>query len=370
MAELLKDQFTEEIPPKIADMLIAAGAEFDRQTFVNGCLEGYEDLELTQRARKISAQLAKSLPDDFNLSSKLIIQSLGPKLADADSFGMTVFIYLPYVYYAAEHGLRHFDAAMTLQYELTQRFTAEFSIRSYITEHPELTMVKLHEWVSDKSEHVRRLVSEGTRPLLPWASRLTAFKKDPEPVIALLEKLKDDESLYVRRSVANNLNDISKDHPERVNEIAQAWLKGASKDRQWLVRHALRGLIKKGNKATLALLGFSGSENIAVTDVKITPESAPIGGSVCIEFNLNNTGQKAKNLMLDYAIDYVKANGNKNRKVFKLKQLALEPKQGESFKKRVSLKQLTTRIHYPGEHDVNIMLNGNIVNLGKFTISE
>ena len=370
MAELLKDKFAEDIPAKIAQMLITAGASFDVEAFERDCLEGYAELELTQRARQISAQLSKVLPTDFNVSSELIIRSLGPRLKDAEEFGMTPFIYLPFVYYVAEKGLGNIEAAMKAQYELTQRFTAEFSIRAYLIHHPTQTLKYLEKWVKDPSEHVRRLVSEGTRPLLPWACRLPAFRENPDVVISLLESLKDDSSLYVRRSVANNLNDISKDHPEKVNDLARKWLKGAGKERQWLIRHGLRTLVKKGDKTTLALLGYSGCENISINEKRITPQKAPIGESVSFAFSLTNEGEKPKPIMLDYAIDYVKANGQKSRKVFKLKQFSLSPKQTATFKKNVSLKQLTTRTHYPGEHNVNIMLNGNLFSLGSFTVEE
>ena len=370
MAEPLKNQFAEDIPEAIASMLSEAGLAFDKRAFVTACLNNYPALELTQRARQIAEQLKTILPDDFEPASTLIIQSLGPKLASSDAFGMTPFLYLPFVYYAAENGLDNFEAAMNLQYELTQRFTAEFSIRYFLVTHPQLTLERLKRWTADPSEHVRRLVSEGTRPLLPWAMRLNQYRKNPEPVISLLEILKDDPSLYVRRSVANNLNDISKDHPERVNALAKAWLSDADENRRWLIKHALRTLVKKGNKTTLSILGFENIGKVALLKPHITPASAPIGSEVHFSFTLHNKNTSNVKIMLDYAIDYIKANGKSSQKVFKFKTLELAADEQAEFNKSISLKQLTTRKHYPGEHNVKLLLNGNLFNLGSFNVTD
>ena len=370
MAEPLKNQFAEDIPEKIASMLLSAGATFNSTQFIDDCLQGYADLELTQRARQLSSQLRQYLPEDFNQSSQLILRSLGPKLASSEEFGMTPFLYLPYVYFVSENGLEHFDAAMELQYELTQRFTAEFSIRHYLIQHREETLHRLKQWASDPSEHVRRLVSEGTRPLLPWANRLDCFRQDPEPVLELLEMLKDDPSLYVRRSVANNLNDISKDHPDRVNEVCETWLINASAERKWLVKHALRTLIKKGNSDTLSLLGFGAIKGIHIDDKNISPKRVAIGEEVTIAFSLSNKTEKSVDLMVDYSVDFIKANGNASQKVFKLKQVKIAPGETISLEKPLSLKQRTTRKHYPGKHNVSIMLNGNLFNLGAFDLTK
>ena len=257
-----------------------------------------------------------------------------------------------------------------LQYELTQRFTAEFSIRHYIIQHREKTLQQLRLWARDPSEHVRRLVSEGSRPLLPWAKRLDCFRLDPEPVIELLEMLKDDPSLYVRRSVANNLNDISKDHPQRVNELCKSWLVDANAERKWLVKHALRTLIKKGNQDTLSLLGFGDIEGIQIADQHVSPKNTAIGKEVTIAFSLFNNTKKSADLMVDFAVDFIKANGKASQKVFKLKQVKLAPGETIHLQKPLSLKQRTTRKHYPGKHNVSIMLNGNLFDLGSFNLTE
>ena len=196
---------------------------------------------------------------------------------------METLFYLPFVFFVADHGLECFETSMRAQYELTKRFTAEFSIRAFIERYPNETLKRLAEWAHDPNMHVRRLVSEGTRPRLPWASRLRGFQEDPSPVLELLEVLKDDPEEYVRRSVANNLNDISKDHPELVVEVTRRWWLDASEDRRRLVRHALRTLVKAGNTEALAVLGYDAISAIEVRAVTCTPDVIEIGEKLHIE---------------------------------------------------------------------------------------
>ncbi len=368
MAEALKDQFGEDIPQKIAMMLVSAFPEFDSDAFIQACLCGYNELELTARARHICEQMGKYLPEDFSASSSILIRSLDSPLNSTKEFGMGPFLYLPHVFYAAEYGLKHFEDAMELQYQLTQRFTAEFSIRAFIQAYPQQTLERLHQWCSDPSPHVRRLVSEGTRPRLPWAGRLPEFQKDPTAVFELLEKLKDDDSLYVRRSVANNLNDIYKDNPALVNKVAEKWLKTADKNRLWVVTHALRSAVKAGDKQSLAVLGYGPPELIEIEDTTIHPQSPEIGQTVAISCVLKNEFKLPQSLMVDAKVYFIKANGQPSAKVFKLKQVRLKPGQQVEVNKKIALKQLTTRTHYPGKHQVSVLLNGNEICLGSFNL--
>ena len=247
MAEPLKHSFGPDVPGRIADMVTPVYEEFDRKAFLEQTLDGFTHMELTERARHIAMGLADHLPEDRERALNILIESLGPEIGEAQMSGMESFVYLPHVYFVAQHGLDHFDTAMSAQYELTKRFTAEFSIRAYLERYAAETLDRLRVWATDSNVHVRRLVSEGTRPRLPWASRLRDFQEDPSPVLELLEELKDDPQEYVRRSVANNLNDISKDHPDRVVAVARRWWVEGGPHRQKLVRHALRTLIKRGD---------------------------------------------------------------------------------------------------------------------------
>jgi 3-methyladenine DNA glycosylase AlkC len=368
MAEPLKNHFGPQIPRRIAGMIAAAYPGFDSRGFVCRCLRGYDALELMPRGRHIARGMHEFLPGDYEAAVSVLLKSLGPRLENTAANGMAPFLYLPYVFYVAEHGLGHFEASMRAQYELTQRFTAEFSIRPYLERYPRETLQRLMLWTNDPSEHVRRLVSEGTRPRLPWAPRLRQFQRDPAPVLRLLERLKDDPSLYVRRSVANNLNDIGKDHPELLVETARRWLEDGSADRQWLVRHALRSAIKRSDAKALAVLGFGSKPRAAVSNVQLTPRRPRIGDRLRLSADIRNTGKGRQNVLVDFCVYFVKASGRPSRKVFKLASLALAPGASMTVCKTISLAQQTTRKHYPGRHKLDLILNGHAQPLAVFDL--
>ncbi len=368
MAEPLKNHFGADVPARIAAMITAVHADFPADAFVADSLEGYEPLELTQRGWQIAEALHRHLPDDYREAIAILVASLGPKLDGTEGFGMAPFLYLPHVFFVARYGLDHFDASMHAQYELTQRFSAEFSIRSYLERDPEATLARLEIWARDPNPHVRRLVSEGTRPRLPWAPRLRRFQKDPRPVLALLELLKDDPELYVRRSVANNLNDIGKDHPDLLVETARRWLNGATEERQWLVRHALRSAVKRAEPGALELLGYGEDVSVKIRNVSMTPGRPAIGGSVSIAFEVTSSASRNQRLLVDLRVHFVKANGNPSPKVFKLSTLDLGPGDAAVVKKTISLANLTTRKHYRGTHRVDVILNGRTRPIGAFEL--
>ncbi len=378
MAEPLKNYFGPEIPQKIARMISAVYADFQADAFLHDALDGFEDLELTPRGWHLARALRRHLPEDYPTAIEILMASLGPKIEESEdsqteadeteSSGMSGFLYLPHVFFVAEYGLDDFEVSMDAQYELTQRFTAEISIRPFLVEHTDRTLARLKEWSADPRPHVRRLVSEGTRPRLPWAPRLRAFQTDPGPVLELLELLKDDPELFVRRSVANNLNDIGKDHPELLVDTARRWLKDAGEDRRWLVRHALRSAVKRGDPGALALLGYGDPAEVTIRDVTITPPAPRIGDSVVIAFDLLNTGAGVQRLLVDLHLHFVKASGRTSPKVFKLRGLELAPRQTASLRKTISLADMSTRKHYPGMHTVDVVLNGRLEPLGAFDL--
>jgi 3-methyladenine DNA glycosylase AlkC len=269
----------------------------------------------------------------------------------------------------AQFGLDHFEDSMRAQHALTQRFTAEFSIRAFFLRHEAATLARFKQWASDPSDHVRRLVSEGSRPRLPWAARLPAFQKNPAPVLELLELLKDDPALYVRRSVANNLNDIGKDHPDLLAQTAKQWLKGASDERRWIVQHALRSAVKRGEAGALAVLGFGQSSEATVSDARITPKKVVMGQKVSIAFDVSNPSAAPQRVLVDFCIHYVKASGKTSAKVFKLKVLELAPGEKVRLGKTVSTAEMTTRKHHAGVHRVEMLLNGQAQALGAFELS-
>ncbi len=386
MAQALKDSFGPETVDWVAQRLASTVPGFDEPAFVAECLRGFDALELMDRARRISDVMARHLPADPVVAVPMVMASLGP--ADPGLTGMQPFRYMPFVVFVGQYGLAAFEESMAAQYELTQRFTAEFSIRPFLIHEPERTLARLRVWTADPSEHVRRLVSEGTRPRLPWAPRLPAFIADPAPVLELLEILRDDPSEYVRRSVANNLNDISKDHPELVISVARRWWADASAERQRLIRHALRTLVKRGDPAALELLGHAGADHLAVAEVTIDPVEVSVGGTVRIVASVADTrpapgapepsasgqgpdeSQKepGEEVAVDFVVHFVKANGSAAPKVFKGGRRALGPGEQVQFTRSVSIAQMSTRTHHPGVHRVEVQVNGRRFDGGQFVV--
>ena len=370
MAEPLKNQFGPDVPVAIASMVSRVHPSFPVKKFTRDALAGYEPLSLTQRGWHIARALRQHLPDDYPRAVDILVQSSSQPSGRSLGSGMSGFLFMPHCFFVAEFGLAHFEESMAAQHALTERFTCEFSIRPFLIHHPAATLRQLRTWSSDPSDHVRRLVSEGARPRLPWAMRLPAFQADPKPVLALLELLKDDPALYVRRSVANNLNDIGKDHPSVLSDVATRWLKNATPERAWIVKHALRWAVKQGDPGALSALGFGKAAQVELSGATILPKKARIGSHVTVAFELRNPLVKPQNVMVDLAVHYVKASGATRAKVFKLKALALGPGETVVLRKKLSLKEMTTRKHFAGLHKVDALLNGQAQQLGHFELFE
>lgn len=373
MAEPLKDQFTADVVERIAGDLAAAaeaaGRPFDRRRFRDVALDAFDDLELGARAQRVADAMAVSLPADQLAAIDIVRRSLGPDLDDSGESGMEPFRYWPHVKWIAVHGQGHLDEALALQYELTKRFTAEFSIRAYLVgPHRDVTLARLREWTADPNEHVRRLVSEGTRPRLPWAPRLSGFVDDPTPVVELLELLRDDPSEYVRRSVANNLNDVAKDHPALVVDICRRWWPDADADGRRMIRHALRTLIKAGDLGALDVLGFGPSSPVRVAGGRAEPATVTIGESVRVSIDLENPGPDSGRALVDIRLHFVKANGSTGPKVFKGAEVELGPGDATTISKKISLRQHSTRTHHPGRHAVDAIVNGTTVPIADFDL--
>lgn len=359
----LKRFFSKAKAQEIAAQIQAAWPKFDAQGFVRDGTKGLESLELMDRGRLLARALHQHLPSEFPKAAAVLTKSLGPTLDDTEGHGMSPFTYLPHVLWVAEHGLEHFDEALAFQHAVTQRFSAEFSIRAWLTKDSKRTLARLATWVDDPSVHVRRLVSEGTRPLLPWASRLPELQQNPKLALPLLERLRDDPERYVRRSVANHLNDIGKAHPELLVDVARTWSRGASNERKALISHALRSLVKRGDPGALAVLGYGDEAKVKLGAITL-PASARIGERLDFDFELVSTGASTQRLLVDFAVHFVKSSGGTSPKVFKLTQLELGPKQRAVVKGRVSLRQHTTRTHFPGAHRLEALVNGARFELG------
>ena len=277
MAEPLKNHFGAAVVEQIAASLPVAADAFTAE-----CLEGFDDLELMDRARRVAEVMHRHLDPD----PATAVRQVHDSFAAQRMAGMAAFFYNPHSEFIATFGLPAFEESMAAMYDLTRLFTAEFCIRPFLAEYPE-TLERLRQWAGDPDEHVRRLVSEGTRPRLPWARQLPAFREDPQPVLDLLDLLKDDPSEYVLRSVGNNLNDISKDHPQVVLEVAAQWFHG----REALVRRGLRTLIKAGDPQALAILGYGASEVTAAAEL---PATLAIGDSLRLADRVAGAGARAR----------------------------------------------------------------------------
>ncbi|MDP1955512.1 MAG: DNA alkylation repair protein [Polaromonas sp.] len=368
MAEPLINQYGADVPKAIARMIAAVYPQFESRKFVADVLKGYDALALMPRGKHIAQALQRHLPPEYPKAIDILLASLDQPHGRPAGLSMASFLYLPHTLFVAQFGLDHFEDSMRAQHALTQRFTAEFSIRAFLQKHETATLARFKQWASDPSEHVRRLVSEGSRPRLPWASRLPAFQKNPAPVLGLLELLKDDPALYVRRSVANNLNDIGKDHPDVLAKTAKQWLQGASEERRWIVQHALRSAVKRGEAGALEVLGFGKSAKVKVAGARITPKRVVMGEKVNIAFDVSNTSHKAQQVLVDFCIHYVKASGKTSAKVFKLKVLELVPGQTVRLSKSISTAEMTTRKHHAGKHRVDVLLNGQARAVGAFEL--
>ena len=376
MAEPLKYLLNDTVPPRIAAMVRRAWRSFDTQAFLRQIEPGYESLELMARGQRIAQALQAHLPQDVPRALRVLVDSMDPPMGldaagepDAGDRPYSAFLYLPHSMYIGTHGLPHFEAAMAAQHALTQRFTAEFCIRPYLLHRQGDTLARLRDWAQDDNAHVRRLVSEGTRPRLPWAPRLPAFQANPQLALPLLGALKDDQSSYVRRSVANHLGDIAKDHPDLAVGTARTWLQGAPAPREALVRHGLRFLIKRGDAGALDALGVGHAVALDVRAARVLPARARIGDKVRIEAELHNPTPQAQRVLADLQGHYVTAHGGAAPKVFKLQTLDIPPGATVAVGKTLSLQQMTTRTHYPGAHQVELVLNGRPQPLGQFQLS-
>lgn len=362
MAEPFKNCFNAKMVAAMGQHLARVWPDFDETGFVGMATSGLDGLELKERSTQITEAL-DVLPDDFEQAAAVMLASLAPdkgsdiQSSETQGHGIAGWGIMPMADYVGSRGLAHFDLSMTLFKEMTKRFTAELAIRSFLLAEPRRTLSVLNTWVHDPNPHVRRLVSEGTRPRLPWATRLPVFIDDPKPVLMLLEKLKDDPEEYVRRSVANNLNDIAKDHPDTVAKIAARWMKRADKNRKRLLKHACRTLIKQGHRNTLEIFGFT-PPNARLEKLELLTPQVKFGNALVFVISLASTATEAQKLVIDYAIHHRKANGTTSPKVFKWKTGVLEPSATLTAKRSHIIKRITTRLYYPGIHHLELLING------------
>ena len=365
MAEPFKNLINATLVQTAAAHLARQGRGFDAARFAALALPGLDALEMKARAMQICAALEATLPAAFDDAADLIEATLAPagrSWADQPSGadGLAGWILWPVGEFVARRGQATPDRALQLLHALTQRFTAEFAIRPFIVQHPALVFATLQRWTQDPSEHVRRLVSEGSRPRLPWGLQLKALVADPSPTLPLLRALQDDPSDYVRRSVANHLNDIAKDHPALVADWLRTHLPDATPARRTLLRHASRTLIKAGDRPVLAAWGldkpFKGQATLTLSAQRLR-----VGETFELQLSLQSGAARPQKLAVDYAVHHVKADGRLTAKVFKGWTVDL-PGHGQlDLVKTHSMREITTRRYHPGAHGLDVRINGRVV---------
>ncbi len=362
--EPFKNLFSVTVIEQMADHLRRAWPPFDRDGFVAAASAGLDALELSARSRQIQAALGRFLPPDFPTAADVLLAALRPPEGGEGVAGMAL---LPMTHYVGEHGIGHFDRGLDALREMTKRFSAEFGIRAFLLADAPRCLKTLATWARDPDERVRRLVSEGTRPRLPWATRLPAFIADPSPVLPLLEALRDDPSEDVRRSVANHLNDIAKDHPDLVVDLAARWLRDAPPARERLVRHACRTLVKNGHPGALAALGH-GRPVVRLDRLDVRTPRVRLGEALVFSVSIASEAETPQDLVIDYVIHHRKANGRTSPKVFKWKRLRCAAGEAHTAERRHPIRPITTRAYYPGEHFVEVQVNGEPLGRASFEL--
>ena len=354
----LKDWFDDARHRQLAKALGKIEAGFDAKGFLKLVLEGLDERSLMQRLHQCAIASEASLPGDYR-RKVAVLQKLAPQIGHE-------FVSIFLCDFVATFGLDDFDFSMEALRFFTCFGSAEFAVRPFIVADQKRALATMRRWAADADEKVRRLASEGSRPRLPWGMKLTALVRDPEPTAAILEALKDDESLFVRRSVANHLNDITKDHPERVLARLEAWDLDQEPLR-WIAKHACRTLIKRGHPRALKLFGFGKKAELEAA-LKLSPTKLSLGERLHITAEITSTTAKPQRLAIDYVIHYVKARGTAFEKVFKWTEIDLPPRGEITLTKSQVIRDFTTRKHHPGHHRVELQINGQRVAAAGFDL--
>ena len=349
MAERLKDQFFQRpFFEALTRRLKEACPGFDSRRFFRLLYdEEWENRELKARMRHASEALGQTLPSDYR-------KALGILLKVEKHFDG--FDHLLFADFVERFGVDDYEASIPALETFT-RSTAEFAIRPFIRKYPKKTMAQMRRWAKHRDEKVRRLASEGSRPRLPWGTALDEFEQDPAPILPILEALKDDPSETVTRSVANNLNDIARDHPDVALQVARRWLKESS-SRKPLLKHALRGLLKKGDPQALALFDVETGARVRVTRLAVTPRRLPLGGHCTLVAAIVSEETSPRTVRLEYVITYARPGGRTGQKVFQLREADLRPGEKLELTRKLSFADRSIRKHYPGRHTLTLVVNG------------
>lgn len=356
MPEPLKNMYNPAFYNKLADQLSQIINSFNIQAFLEDIFDSNWNIkELKDRMRHTADILAKNLPNSFKESAPLILALT--QLAKENQTKWDGFLYMFIPDYIERYGINYFQIACPLLEEVTQLSSCEFAVRPFIIKYEMQMTDQMIQWSLHENHHVRRLASEGIRPRLPWAMALPLFKKDPRTILPILENLKNDASEYVRKSVANNLNDITKDNPDIILSLIKKW-KNLSNETDWIIKHGTRTLLKQGHPEIIAFYGLNQSNDITINQFDIKTPIVSIGTNLNFEFKLKNSDTKAHLVRLEYAIYYLRKNNTYSKKVFKISEKEIASESKTIIKRKQSFKIISTRKFYPGTQKISIIING------------
>lgn len=367
MAEAFKDMYNEQFFDRFTKDLKLIIKDLDPREFISQIMDDeWENRELKQRVAHITTVLKKFLPENYKDAIVKILELLDHvqntqpdfSIIDDTKFGLTLEYGAILDNYVEQYGLDDYETSVKAIEKITQFTSCEFVTHPFIIKYPDQMMAQMLVWSKHEHWGVRRLASEGCRPRLPWAMALPNLKKDPAPIIPILENLKNDPARSVRLSVANNLNDIAKDNPEIVIDLAKKW-HGKSKEIDWVIKHGCRTLLKQGNPEILELFGLGSAENINIEGFQIMTPVVKVGNSLEFSFKLVNNNHEKNKIRLEYGLYYQKANGTLSRKVCKISEKEYAENSITYITRKHSFKVVTTRKFHPGLHQVAVIINGN-----------
>lgn len=362
---LIKDIYNEQFYSAFASSLNQTLPNFDQQKFMELALaDAFYQMEWKERVKHTTKVLHHFMPKDFAQSAKLITEIVAQLRADGFGEQQLVFMFLPD--YIATYGLDDYRNSINSLVFLTQFISAEFAVRPFLLKFGDQLMADMLQMSTHDNYHVRRFASEGCRPRLPWGAVIPALKKDPSTILPILENLKNDPSEYVRRSVANNLNDITKDNPDVVIDIAKKWV-GRSKETDAIIKHACRSLLKSGHPEILSFYGLN-ANHLAISDFTIATPKISIGDNVEFSFTVKNNDQIERYIRLEYTVYYLKNNGSLAGKVFKISEKSYPAGAEVKIQRKQSFRLITTKVFYAGKHKLGIMVNGKEMALGEFEL--
>lgn len=355
MGDALRDIYSIEFLKDFGDKVYKVYKDFDPEQFTACILSPpWDELQLKARIHRIAEKLGEYLPKTFEDALQILFS------INESCVGFP-YLFLPDFVATYGRQKKHFELSMNALERFTQQSSSEFAIRPFLLHEPELVMEYMLKWSLHKNEHVRRFSSEGCRPRLPWGISLPMFKSDPSPIFKVLENLRADPSLYVRKSVANNLNDITQNNPEAILKLAHKWI-GYSSETDWILRKGCRTLIRKANPTALSLFGYTdfSDENPLFRNVILTvnPHELQIGDSCEFNYSMDIVWNTLAHIRLEYGIDFIKSNGRSSRKLFFLFDKTVPGDSHLSGIRTHSFKDLTTRRHYPGIHRITLLVNG------------